>query len=157
MIELTGNLWEWPADAHVITTNGSVTGAGRAVMGRGCAKEAAVMWPELQHELGALLTAYGNRVHLMTGYYKRLDGRVYRLVTFPVKHHWQDAADPQLIVKSLYQLTELATWNCWENVVMPRPGCGNGRLSWADVRTLLQAVLNDRFLVTTYEKEQIHA
>jgi len=41
------NLWEYPADARVITTNGFVKNNGEAVMGRGCAREAARKYPRL--------------------------------------------------------------------------------------------------------------
>ena len=40
MREVVGNLWTYPADIRVITTNGTVKNDGTCVMGRGCAAEA---------------------------------------------------------------------------------------------------------------------
>jgi hypothetical protein len=35
----------------------------------------------------------------------------------------------------------------WTTVIMPRPGCGNGRLRWQDVSKVLSDILDDRFVV----------
>lgn len=126
MREATGNLWTYPADYRVITTNGCVRRDGACVMGRGCAREAARRWPDLPYVVGTLVQRKGNRVHFLAE---------YNLFTFPVKHHWQDAADLALIAESTaalaLQLMSTATY------VMPRPGCGNGQRQWDDVRPLL--------------------
>ena len=45
MIEIHGNLWQLPATWRGITTNGFVRKNGTAVMGRGCAREAATRFP----------------------------------------------------------------------------------------------------------------
>lgn len=126
MIEVVGDLWTYPADFRVITTNGSVRKDGACVMGRGCAKEAARRYPELPDELGHQILLKGNR-----GFYF---GK-YSLFTFPVKHAWHEQADINLIEQSTAwfarNLLESATY------VMPRPGCGNGHLSWKHVRPIL--------------------
>jgi hypothetical protein len=38
----------------------------------------------------------------------------------------------------------------WQHIVMPRPGCGNGGLDWADVEPVLSKLLDDRFTVITH-------
>lgn len=128
MKNVVGNLWTYPADYRVITTNGSRRKDGYAVMGRGCAKEATAKFPNLQYELGEQLRAHGNRVFLF---------EQYRLFTFPVKSDWMSDARYDLITASVRQLLE------WlkapqETIVMPRPGCGNGGLLWKNVEPLLQ-------------------
>jgi hypothetical protein len=79
------------------------------------------------------------------------------LIAFPVKHVWSDPADPDLIVASAHSLVCLADQRGWQRVLIPRPGCGNGRLNWADVRALLADILDDRFVVVHVPAKQRNA
>jgi len=74
----------------------------------------------------------------------------FTLVSMPVKHHWRDRADPELIVTSAKQLVQMADKFEWHSIVVPRPGCGNGGLTWNDVRPLLEPIFDDRFTVVSY-------
>jgi hypothetical protein len=143
MIQVTGNLWTYPADIRIITTNGTVKRDGTAVMGRGCALEAARLHPDLPLVLGTHLQLVGNVPLLLA---KR------QLMTFPVKHHWMQAADPELIVRSARIVAGLAKPDL--TYVMPRPGCGNGRLSWTDIKPLIADILPDNIHVITFGPEQ---
>lgn len=156
MVEVTGNLWTFPADVRVITTNGTVKKNGECVMGRGCAFEAKRMFPEVSFILGQMLKSGGNRVHVLR-YADTLAQAVTQeklewLVTFPVKHNWYEKADLDLIRLSTGQLFTEANCHKWKSIVLPRPGCGNGQLSWADVKPILEPILDDRFHVITFEK-----
>lgn len=122
MREVRGNLWTYPAELCCVTTNGIVSG-GTAVMGAGCAREARTYFPGIDAELGAAITARGNRVHLLR----------HDLASFPTKHDYRDASDPVLIAASCRQLTALVTALGYHSVVLPRPGCGLGKLSWEGV------------------------
>ena len=144
MLEITGNLWEVGADLRVVTTNGIVRSDGACVMGRGCALEAKTKFPGIEFRLGGLIQRYGNRVMRLGRY----DGVV--IASYPVKHHWKDSADPVLIRRSAEQLVGVADKFGHGRVVIPRPGCGNGKLGWADVRSILSEVLDDRFSVITF-------
>lgn len=152
MREEQGNLWQIgaEADAIVITTNGAVRGDGGAVMGRGCAYEATLLHPWLQLTLGDKLREFGN--HLFVFNFSPETGEALHpsLVTFPVKHHWSQAADPALIRSSAHELAVHVFWEKWERVVLPQPGCGNGRLRWEDVKPILEEVLDDRFTCVTW-------
>lgn len=162
MIEREVNLWEVEADAVVITTNGYVKANGEAVMGRGCAKEAAERWSWLPRELGSRLTKGGNHVYVWRpGEGSNVES--FHIVTFPVKHHWQEAADRDLIECSARELLLFVRvhedTDPFKTVVMPRPGCGNGQLCWErcgdtclgePVKGLLEGILDDRFIVVTY-------
>jgi hypothetical protein len=113
-------------------------------MGRGCALEAKRRYLNLAKHLGALLgTPDGNRV-----YYFPPD-----MVTFPVKHQWYEKADIELILSSAYELAAMANEHGWALVVMPRPGCGNGHLSWSDVRPVIEPLLDNRFVVCSFAYE----
>jgi hypothetical protein len=63
MKEIFGDLWEVHSDALIITTNGFVKNNGRAVMGRGCAREARDKYKDLDLILGEKIKKGGNHVH----------------------------------------------------------------------------------------------
>lgn len=150
MIEDTGDIWEYPADALVITTNGYVKKNGRAVMGRGSAKEAADRWNFLPALLGEQITKFGNEVFIWSlMYIEEEEVETKNILTMPVKHNWWEPADIFLIHKSAMDLkAEVDMWN-FKSVVMGRPGCGNGGLDWDSVRPVLENVLDDRFVAIT--------
>ena len=141
--EITGNMWSIEADAHCITTNGFVKKNGEAVMGAGCAKEAKVKFPGIAATLGHTIQTVGNRVAPL---WRQAP---YTLVSFPVKHKWWEAADPELIKQSARDLIRLADTFGWEKVILPRPGCGNGRLKWEDVKKVLEPILDERVYVVS--------
>ncbi len=139
MIEISGDIWDYYDQGHwiVITTNGTIKNNGEAVMGRGVALQAKQKYSQFPLELGQFIKEYGNI--LFFWWFKRI-------ITFPVKHHWRNQADIQLIEKSCQDLS-----NRWKSpydiLYMVRPGCGNGGLNWADVKPILEKYLDDRFVV----------
>ena len=137
MREVEGNLWDYPADWRVIPTNGFVKRNGAAVMGRGLALQATERFPGLAYVLGKELLEQGNHVHLLPE---------FSLVTFPVKHNWWEDASLELIERSVKELKLLFVTGDMLSVSLPRVGCGNGRLSWDDVKPLLVG-LDYRFTV----------
>lgn len=153
MKEAFGNIWDMvgPDDILVITTNGFVRKDGSAVMGRGIAYQATQRDLDVAARLGILLQEYGNHVHIIH------ENPLW--LSFPVKHHWKEQADIELIERSTKELTEVIqdeiTYKHWKDhnikslVYLPRPGCGNGRLSWNDVRPVIEPYLDDRFVVVT--------
>ncbi len=145
MKEARMNLWKAEADLRVITTNPVIDRHGAALMGCGCAREAAKRITGLEYHFARLLRRHGNRVMRLT---KPAKGAA--LASFPVKHHWHEQADPELIVCSAHQLVALADKFGYSRIVLPRPGCGAGALRWEDVRPLLADVLDDRFSVVTF-------
>lgn len=183
MKEIRGNLFDpttySPApsespDAICLTTNGFVKSNGEAVMGRGCAKQAAEMRPGLSKIVGKCITELGNKTQIVAG---DLSTPWKRMVIFPVKpthvtvdrykrnivSHMQNQFQPgakapgwaakasvHLIQASALQLRDLADAHGWRCVILPRPGCGAGELSWDEVKPLLEEILDDRFYCITY-------
>lgn len=164
MFEVKGDLWKLPADVICITTNGFVKKDGKAVMGRGCAKEAADRYRELPTLLGDKITRLGNNVHYLTNRAK--DGKVQSILSFPVKHNWFEEADINLIKRSCDQLMN---WKFQYNenyqyehredrslfrpvrfIALPRPGCGNGKLEWQEVKEVIKDRLDDSVGVVCY-------
>ena len=140
MHEADDDIWDYHGRAVIaITTSGSLTRAGKAVMGRGVARQAAQRFPELPEELGALLRQGGNHVHPLR------DG----LVSFPVEESAWACPDLRLISRSANELRQLADREGWHTVVVPRPGCGGGGLEWKEVRPLLDELFDSRFIVVS--------
>lgn len=140
LLEIEGDLLDscWddlgPPIWRVIPTNGARNALGRAVMGRGLARQIANRLPEFPAQLGKALLQGGNVLH----YWGH-----YGLITFPVKRTWVDRASPALICQSCKQLVELLQDKHFEDsfVLMPRVGCGNGGLDWQAVRVILEEEL----------------
>lgn len=140
MKELIGNLWDYETSGIlVITTNGALDKHGNCVMGRGTAAQAKRKWPLLPKLLGDRIRHDGNHVHLITR----------GLASFPVKHHWADKADVDLIVRSTRELVALVDiMPPGTRVFMPRPGCGNGGgLTWEAVKPILAHLPDEYFIV----------
>ena len=61
-------------------------------------------------------------------------------------------ASLEIIETSAYQLVDLANNNPWNTIVLPRPGCGAGELSWEQVEPVVANILDDRFKIITHER-----
>lgn len=139
MFEAVGDIWE-QADLGaiiVITTNGSRTRDGRAIFGRGVARQAAERFPGLADRLGRLLADQGNHVFDLG----------HGVVSFPVEETPWSLPDLRIIARSAQELRQLADDSGWQQIVVPRPGCGGGGLAWQEVKPLLEAYFDDRFVV----------
>ena len=144
MKEVFGDLWEFDG-IIAVTTNGSIKRDRTCVMGRECARQAVARFREQPHKLGTRISAEGNHVFHFPE---------HGLITFPVKHNWWEAADLGLIERSARELLNLTEGkNIKEAVYLPRPGCGNGRLKWEDVKKILSPILkSDQFHMVTYSR-----
>jgi hypothetical protein len=163
MREAFGDLWDLvqPTEAIVITTNGTVTKEGRGVMGRGVAFQAKTKIKGIERLLGDYITRDGNHAWYLARGSEMFDGPQYGIIFMPVKHNWWEKADPELIVRSAQEMVVLAdreqhlhgfaSHTEWANIYMGRPGCGNGKLRWEDVKPLLDPILDDRFIAVTYD------
>lgn len=167
MLERLGDLFGGESPI-AITTNGVVV-RGRAVMGRGCALEAANRWPQLPALLGQHLAQNGN----VTGVFDLGDRLVFTLPVKPaqvivgqganniirsmrsrvhpgdVVPGWMSVAQLPLIERSARQLVVLVDRLHLTEVALPRPGCGAGELTWQQVRVVLENILDDRFTILT--------
>jgi hypothetical protein len=139
MLETVGDIWEYADQGAVIviTTNGSLTRDGRAVLGRGVAKQALPRFPRLAETLGRLLAEHGSQVFDLGGC----------VVSFPVEETAWSQPDLRIIARSARELRLLADRSGWQRVVVPRPGCGGGGLAWKDVQPVLAPWFDDRFTV----------
>lgn len=145
MIEVYGNLWdeEWEDYWKVILTNSSVKTDGRAVMGKGCALEASLRFPDLPFDLGFKLQRFGNSVY---------EWPKFNLMTFPTKYSWWNPSNINLIINSAKQLTVYANRNKERKYILPRPGCGYGGLKWEEVKPEIEGILPDNVFIITFKE-----
>lgn len=144
MIEVYGNLWDYPADIRLITTNATISAKGRLVMGRGCASQAKNMFPGIDKILADQVRLHGNTPVVLTP---------QNIGTFPVKYRWWETASLSLIEESAKAIKGIADKHPeWKTIVLPRPGCGNGRLEWEAVKPIISPYLDDRFRIIDFPR-----
>lgn len=148
MKEIKGNLWDYygkPGFIICITTNGTVKSNGEAVMGRGCALEAKQRFPFFPKLLGHTIKQHGNhcwRLAVPTGLQMNF-------MCFPVKHHWSEKADLNLIKRSAGELTYAASCSTGATFILPRPGCGNGGRDWeTEVKLILKDLPDNVWVIS---------
>ena len=130
MREITGELWDYyktEGNTICLTVNGTIKANGEAVMGRGCALEAKRHCPKIAAVWGKRLKDYGLKLMWL---------HEFDLFMFPVKYNWWEQADLELIGRSAADLARAAECEAG-NIILPRPGCGNGRLTWDVVKPVL--------------------
>ncbi|MCK5615962.1 ADP-ribose-binding protein [Candidatus Pacearchaeota archaeon] len=142
MKEINGDIFKLAAEAICVTTNGMIKKNQEAVMGAGIALTAKNKYPNLPLSLAIKLRIGGNHV-----FHIPQDG--VNIITFPTKNHWRDDSSITLIVQSCKELVALADDKGWENILLPRPGCSNGKLEWEKVKLIIEPLLDDRFTVVT--------
>lgn len=131
-----------------VTTNGDIRKDGRAVMGAGIAREVRDRFPGIDKILAQKLKARGNRVSYLCDVPEF--GIKARLLSFPTKNHWQDDSSLELIEASARELAAqfrraseyyLQAGERSPIVIIPRPGCSNGRLDWKLVKSRIAPIL----------------
>jgi hypothetical protein len=143
MIEVFGtDIWTLGTPV-VVTTNGDVNRNGECVMGRGIALEAKTRYPGFAKLVADHIKRNGNVV----GYFCKQG-----ILTLPVKHHWSEKADLDLIAEGILALCDLVDLYRFEYVYMVRPGCGNGHLSWGEVRPMIEW-LDDRYVIVERNRQ----
>lgn len=150
--EIQGNIWDYLDVENgkfiAVLTNGDCIVEKqdnktfyKAVMGAGIAKEALDKFPGLDYNLGSHLRIFGVR-------FVCLDQ--IGLIIFPTKYHWKEKSSLDLIEQSCKQLKEYMNppWEYRQNqiksIVIPRPGCGLGKLDWeTEVKPIMEKYFGD--------------
>ena len=142
MIEQQADLWEHGADWTVIATNLTVNREGEAVMGRGCALEAAQRHPRLAK-------AYGTYILGRTPPHDADLFTYGSLICLPTKRNWRQPSDLALIEAGVEQLLRFQSRQAdGTTFALPRLGCGFGGLRWETVRPILaQRLVGDCWTV----------
>ena len=168
---LYGDMWKLWQDGGVlvITTNGFVRANGACVMGRGIALQAAKLFPWLPEKLGSYIRKYGNRCFQLSSHIASMPVKPvsshfggHNVVTHMASRYcqgdfvpgWACKADQAIIVESCNQLIAMADKFEWKRILLPRPGCGAGELSWhGEIKSLIGAILDDRFYACNFRDD----
>lgn len=169
MKEIIGNIFDLmltpEVDSICITTNGIIGNDGRAIMGAGVAGEAARRWSTVRARLGKALKTFGNLPYVigminLEGDFQDTDASLikdkkYRCLvwSFPTKNDFRFKSDIELIKKSAKLMAEHADTFELKQVALPRPGCSNGKLDWKTVKTEIENILDDRFVIVSFDSE----
>jgi O-acetyl-ADP-ribose deacetylase (regulator of RNase III) len=129
---LKGNMFESRAAALVNTVNCV------GIMGKGIAHQFARAYPAM-----ALAYARDCKAGLVKLGHVRIYEDVSRLiVNFPTKGHWRSNSRLEDIETGLRSLRDLLVQREIGSIAVPPLGCGNGGLSWSDVRPIIERELD---------------
>jgi len=92
-------------------------------MGKGIAKEAKERYPHLPEDIAVALR-FGKGASII-----HKDSGTF-IVSFPTKNSPYNSSDLELIKQSCFSLEVQMDALKWTRVIIPRPGCGYGGLSW---------------------------
>ncbi|WP_321367377.1 ADP-ribose-binding protein [uncultured Desulfuromusa sp.] len=139
---ISGDLWEHHRNGAIVavTTGGLLLKDGRCSMPSGCARQAADRFPSLPYTLGDQIRNFGMHVFDLGQH----------IVSFPVENSPFENPELRIIDQSCRELVELANYKQWQEIIVPRPGCGRGGLDWQEVEPVLRHYFDDRFYIITH-------
>lgn len=170
MKELKEDLFECIFDSEVdaicITTNGNYSRNGVAIMGGGCAGEAARRWPEMPIRLGKMLRSFMSNIPFVIGAVDEdaealeltkelVDSRQFKCLvfSFPTINNLIDGSNLELIKQSATIMMDYANQYGLKKIILGRPGVGIGGLKWNDVKPEIESILDDRFVIVSFDHE----
>lgn len=130
---IKGNIFDSSADAIVNTVNTD------GVMGKGIAKEFKDRYPDMY-------TKYKEKCvdgSLDIGKIMIYRGNNRKIILFPTKKHWRAPSRIEYIEMGLRKIVSDCDKLQVSSIAFPKLGCGNGGLSWDDVRRLMEKYLSD--------------
>ena len=151
MKEIKGNIWDYhPEHCIVIPTNLSLNKKGNAIMGKGLALDAAKRFSTLPCKYGKWLQDFQKENYIQG--VRSFQYSIENLYLLPTKYNWRDKSDLELIIKGVKQLVSLLdALPVIGSVYLPRLGCGLGGLDWEEVKSAIEPLLDNRFIIV--EKE----
>jgi hypothetical protein len=165
--DLFETIYEDGVDAICITTNGHYTKTGGAVMGGGCAGVCSRRWPETSQRLGKMLKTFGQNIPFVIGCLDAdgkylepsrtmIKNKEFKVVIFsyPTINQLIDGANLQLVKQSAAMTKDYVEQFDLKNIMVPRPGVGIGGLQWSVVKPELEAILDDRFTIVSFDHEE---
>lgn len=68
-----------------------------------------------------------------------------RIVSFPVENSPYERPELSLVECSCRELVQLADEKRWQEIIVPRPGCGGGGLEWKCDSRIVARYFDNRF------------
>lgn len=106
-------------------------------MGAGLALEAVKKYPYLKKIFGEYVYENGNIPCIIND---------YSIASFPTKDVYWNNSSLSLIERSAIILRDLSLEK-WDYVLLPRVGCGLGKLKWKNVREVLSKILVESMFI----------
>lgn len=132
MIEyIEGDIFESPAQVIVNTVNTV------GVMGKGLALSFKQRYPQMFEKYKAACEKHLLTVGKLMLFYEA----DHWLLMFPTKENWRNPSKLEYIEKGLMKFVQTYAEKNITSIAFPRLGCGNGELSWSDVKPLMERYL----------------
>lgn len=129
MIEYAqGNMFECNADCLINTVN------CEGFMGKGIAYQFKLKFPENNKSYVKACKSGALTVGKVHSYFE--EG--ITIVNFPTKNKWRENSKIEYIEKGMDSLVELLPRLTVKRIAIPPLGCGNGGLSWAEVKKIIE-------------------
>lgn len=134
MIEyIIGNIFDSPAQVIVNTVNTV------GVMGKGLALSFKKRYPEMYKAYRSACEKHQLTVGKLMLWY----APDHWLLLFPTKENWRYPSKLEYIEKGLNKFVNTYAEKNITSIAFPRLGCGNGELSWDEVRPLMEKYLKE--------------
>jgi hypothetical protein len=137
-------------DAVCVTINTVIKADGSLVMGAGTAAVIAAKFPQVPAEFGRIIKA--QRKYSPTHTFPAIcTFYTPTVIGMPTKVHYSNKSTLELVERSLKQLGIIVNTFGYERVLLPKPGCALGGLSWSkEVRPLCEELLDKRYWIIGY-------
>jgi len=165
--DLFNMIFDKETDAICLTTNGQYNRHGHAIMGGGCAGVAAEKWVELPRNLGKCLKVFGGNIPYIIGAvdedasylkpgHEMIKEKKFKclIFSFPTINKLADGGNIYLVKQSATIMMDHANHYGLKKIVLPRPAVGIAGLEWADVKSEIEDILDDRFLIVSFAHEE---
>ena len=131
IVFVKGDIFNSPA--QVLTNTVNCVG----VMGKGIALEFKIRFPKLFEDYKVRC----EKELVKPGHPYLWEDDKVQVLNFPTKRHWKDESLIQDVEKGLKYLSTNFSKMGIQSIAMPALGCGNGGLSWEEVRPLFEKYL----------------
>jgi O-acetyl-ADP-ribose deacetylase (regulator of RNase III) len=124
---LTGDILESDADCLVNTVN------CEGFMGKGIAYQFKLRFP--LNDRDYIEACKKGTLHIGSLHYFKEKNKI--IINFPTKNKWREKSKIDYIEKGLVELTKLIPELSIKSIAIPPLGCGNGGLSWFEVKPII--------------------
>lgn len=144
IVPTVGNLLATKADAYVNPVNCV------GVMGKGLALQFKDAFPDNFRQYKMACSEGGVKPGRILVVHNRNPGSPVHIFNFPTKDHWKNPSRIEWIKAGLEDLVELVKALKVQSIAIPALGCGNGQLTWQEVKPLIEAAFAELPEVTVY-------